>query len=329
MRNFFGILGAIFKLNTAVKPRGDELSVRRGDELSVPRGDELSVPRGDELSVQRCDELSVPRCDELSVPRCDELSVPRCDALSVPRCGIIAVVTSRSVGAGRDLVVPRLDRGISHPLKTLLLIPIILSLTACEILTPPVLYPPALPIDRPPPPKTRGTIYQAGHEILLYEDNIARRIGDVLTVKLEESTQGEYRAKTKTDKKTLNNYPMPILFGKPVPGLTINTNTEQSLDGTGNSDQSNKLHGTISVTVTGVLSNHNLVIQGESWVTINQGQEYIQLTGIVRPVDIMANNIISSQRIAGAQIKYGARGQAGYATRGGLFTQVLNTFFPY
>lgn len=203
-------------------------------------------------------------------------------------------------------------------------------LTGCAaIVSPPVVYPPVMPIDIPPPPKQLGTIYQPGYEVLLYEDQIAGRVGDVLTVRLEESTQGEYRAKTKTDKKTLNDYPLPILFGKPVPGMVIKTRTEQSLDGIGNSDQSNKLRGTITVTVTGVLSNHNLVIQGESWVTINQGQEYIQLTGVVRRQDIQPNNTISSQRIAGAQIKYGARGQAGYATRGGIFTQFLNTFAPY
>lgn len=203
-------------------------------------------------------------------------------------------------------------------------------LMGCQsILYPVPLYAPAMPMDIPPPPKTPGTIYQPGYEVLLYEDPISRRVGDILTVRLEESTQGEYRAKTKTDKKAQLTYPMPIFFGKPVPGLTVKTDTEQVFDGTGNSDQSNKLRGTISVTVTNVLSNHNLVVQGESWVTINQGQEYIQLSGIVRPYDIQPNNVVSSQRIAAAQIKYGARGQAGYATRGGLVTKLFNAFAPY
>lgn len=207
---------------------------------------------------------------------------------------------------------------------------ICINLAGCaSILNPPVIYPPVMPVDVPPPPKRLGTIYQSGYEVLLYEDRVSRRMGDILTVRLEQSTQGEYRAKTKTDKKTLNNYPLPVLFGQAVPALTVNTNTQQTLNGIGNSDQSAKLRGTISVTVTRVLSNHNMIIQGESWVTINQGQEYIQLTGIVRPEDIRPDNSISSQRVAGAQIKYGARGQAGYATRGGLFTQLMNSFFPY
>lgn len=207
---------------------------------------------------------------------------------------------------------------------------IILQLAGCAaIINPPVYYPPVLPVDVPPPPKTAGTIYQQGYDVMLYQDRIAHRVGDILTVRLEESTQGEYRAKTKTDKRASLNYPLPIFFGKPVPGAVVNTNTQQIFDGTGNSDQSNKLKGTISVTVTRLLSNRNLVIQGESWVTINQGQEYIQLTGIVRPEDILPDNVVSSQRVAGAQIKYGARGQAGYATSGGIITKLFNRFAPY
>lgn len=211
-----------------------------------------------------------------------------------------------------------------------LLVLTLLCISGCvSILEPPVYYPPVMPVDVPPPPKTRGTIYQQGYEVQLYEDRIARRIGDILTVRLEEQTQGEYRAKTKTDKKAQLKYPLPVLFGKPVPGLVVNTDSDQVFDATGNSNQSNRLRGTISVTVTRVLSNRNLVIQGESWVTINQGQEYIQLTGIVRPEDIQPNNVVSSQRVAAAQIKYGARGQAGYATSGGIMTKLFNRFAPY
>lgn len=205
-----------------------------------------------------------------------------------------------------------------------------LALAGCDsVFTPDTYYPPSLPADVRPPPKVQGTIYQPGFEVLLYEDRIARRVGDVLTIRLEEATVGEYRAKTKTDKKALLDYPIPILFGGSVPGLQFETNTNQTFDSTGNSDQSNKLRGTISVTVLRVLPNGSMAVQGESWVTINQGQEFIQLTGIVRPEDISPGNVVSSQRVAAAQIRYGARGQAGYATRGGLMTKLFNRFAPY
>ncbi len=190
-------------------------------------------------------------------------------------------------------------------------------------------YPPALPLDIPPPPKTNGTIYQPGYSLHLYDDKVAGRIGDILTVKLEESTRGEYRAKTKTDKKAQLNYPIPTFFGHSVPELEVQTDTQQKFDGKGDSDQSDRLTGTISVTVVSQLNNGNLVVQGENWVTINQGQKYMKLRGIVRQVDIEPNNVISSQRIADAQITYGAAGQAGYATRGGLVTKLFNRFALY
>ncbi|RDI39961.1 Flagellar L-ring protein (plasmid) [Aquicella lusitana] len=205
--------------------------------------------------------------------------------------------------------------------------------------------PPAYPVDEPPPPKQHGSIYQSNYAISLYQDHIARRIGDILTVKLEESTQGEKAAHTKTNKissidtnngSTSNNPSTngggslrPVFFGQPAQALIFNMGSDMEFDGKGQTNQSNRLRGTISVTVVRVLSNNNLIIQGESWVVINQGREYIRLTGIVRPEDIDANNTVSSQRIANARISYSGTGQVGNASRGGLITQLFTKFFPF
>jgi flagellar L-ring protein precursor FlgH len=205
-----------------------------------------------------------------------------------------------------------------------------MSLAACSpLLTPTTQYPAALPVDIPPPPKTNGTIFQAGYQARLYPDKVAFKIGDVLTVRLEESTMGQYRAQTQAMKQAKLDYPIPTLFGQVLPGLNVETDTKQNFNGRGISDESDRLTGTITVTVVQLLSNNNMIIQGESWLTINQGQKYIQLTGIVRPEDIQPNNVISSQRIANAKITYGARGQAGYVTSGGLMTKLFNRFAPY
>lgn len=214
--------------------------------------------------------------------------------------------------------------------KWILLVSSLALLTGCHgVFGPPDTYLPGLPPNITPPPKTNGTIYQPGFEVNLYQDKIARRVGDVLTIRLEETTKGEYKAKTKTDKKAKLSYPTPILYGQALPALQVQTDTQQTFDSYGNSDQSNKLTGTMSVTVIDVMPNGNLVIQGESWVNINQGREYLRLRGIVRQVDISTENIVSSQKIANAQINYGALGQAGYATAGGLVTKLFNRFYPY
>lgn len=190
-------------------------------------------------------------------------------------------------------------------------------------------YPATYPIDNPPPPKSGGSIYQQGHEISLYQDHIPCRVGDLLTVRLEESTQGEKKAKTKSNKLGNYAYKLPGIEKGKITGHEADFDSQTLFNGEGESDQQNKLRGTVSVTITRVLSNGNFIVQGESWLTINQGREYVRLTGIVRPDDIDSTNSVSSQRIADARITYSGNGQVANASRGGLFTQFLLKFFPY
>lgn len=190
-------------------------------------------------------------------------------------------------------------------------------------------YPPAYPIDNPPLPKSNGTIYQSGHEISLYDDRVANRVGDILTVRLEEVTEGKKKTKTKTTKNATNNFAVPQFLGANTNALTLQTNSDQEFNGEGEANEENRLRGTISVTVIRVLSNGNMVVQGESWLTINMGREYVRLTGIVRREDVEPNNSISSQKVADARISYSGNGQTSDVSRGGIVTQFFNKFFPF
>lgn len=229
----------------------------------------------------------------------------------INECLLVAVVLSLGCGVS----------GCSHMLDTL-------------DLHDETVLPASLPIDNPPPRKTNGTIFQSGYEVSLYQDHIAGRIGDILTVRLEEATQGEKQAKMKTTKTdTINTNKgtgaQPIMADARIfPGI-FDLGSSMEFDGKGDTNEYNKLHGTISVTVKSVLSNGNMAVQGESWITINQGREYIRLTGIVRSEDIEPGNVISSQRLADARISYTGSGQVGNSARGGLLTQLMNKFFPF
>jgi flagellar L-ring protein precursor FlgH len=168
----------------------------------------------------------------------------------------------------------------------------------------------------PPLPETvqqqTGTIYQAGYNLTLFEDVHAHRVGDILRVLLVEQTDARKRSATNLDKKTSSSYANPILFGKPrdIDGNTLGVELdgESEFSGSGDSDQSNRLQGSITVSVAQVLSNGNLMIQGEKWVQINQGSEFVRVKGIVRPVDIAANNTVLSTQIADARLSYGGKG---------------------
>lgn len=169
------------------------------------------------------------------------------------------------------------------------------------------------------PERHDGVIFDVRNNISLFEDYRARRPGDILTVQLQEQTDAEKETETTISKNNSNSITNPTLFGTtpqfnlpsqlPLANtrdntLAFNLSSDSDFSGQGDSDQSNKLTGDISVSVVEVLPNGNLVIRGEKVITINQGNEYIRISGIINPRDIDANNSISSKRVADAQISY-------------------------
>jgi len=164
----------------------------------------------------------------------------------------------------------------------------------------------------PPPPSGDGAIYQGGYSMNWFEDLRARRVGDMLTVKLSETTNASKSAKTTADKTNANTIANPTLLGlNPKFGLngsnanfSFATSSEHAFEGDGSSEQRNALSGDITVTVTEVLANGYLMIRGEKRIGINQGNEYIKLSGIVRPYDIEPDNTVLSTRIADPTIIY-------------------------
>ncbi len=105
--------------------------------------------------------------------------------------------------------------------------------------------------------------------------------------------------------------------------MGISSSRDFSGDATAN--QSNSLNGAISVTVVDVLPNSNLVIRGEKWLTLNQGDEYIRLTGIIRPADISPENEIVSTKVANARIQYSGTGSFARAQEKGWLTKFFDS----
>jgi flagellar L-ring protein precursor FlgH len=187
----------------------------------------------------------------------------------------------------------------------------------------------------PPTPRTDGAIYQAGQQMELFADLKARRVGDVLTIRLTESTNASKSAATKTAKTTAVNNTGPTIFGKTitaagVPILTTAMNGADSFDGSGSSTQGNSLAGSLTVTVMEVESNGNLVIQGEKTLKLNQGDEFVRVSGVVRRADIATDNTVTSDKIADAHISYSGRGVIDSANRVGWLARFFNSAFaPY
>jgi flagellar L-ring protein precursor FlgH len=215
---------------------------------------------------------------------------------------------------------------------------IALALSACGLLAGCVVqaprddaqWAPTMPVQTAAAPRPAdGAIYHDAQNMELFADPRAHRVGDILTIVLVESTQASKKASTTTSKKDNADIGAPTVLGH---GLSVNGNplsvglgSERSFDGTGSSSQSNQLTGQITVTVAERLSNGNLVVRGEKWLTINQGQELVRIAGIVRPQDITPDNSVPSTRVADARISYTGRGTLADANTRGWLSRFFNS----
>jgi flagellar L-ring protein precursor FlgH len=175
-----------------------------------------------------------------------------------------------------------------------------------------------------------GAIYNTSSAVTLFQDYKARRVGDVLSVVLAERTNARKSANASASKESSAQVLDPILFGRPVtrdgtPILNTDISATRDFEGEGGAAQSNLLEGVITVTVAEVLGNGNLVVQGEKWLRLNQGEEYLRLRGIVRPVDIRADNTVLSTQIGDAQIAYGGTGTLAQSSSPGWLTRFFNS----
>jgi flagellar L-ring protein precursor FlgH len=185
------------------------------------------------------------------------------------------------------------------------------------------------PEPAPTQENANGAIYQVGHDVALFENSVARRVGDTLTIKLNESTNATKSSSTTTAKSTSVDMASPTIAGREVtangtPILSASVDNNSTFDGSGDSKQSNRLVGDITVTVAQRLPNGNLLVRGQKWITINQGREYVRIQGIVRPIDIDPDNSISSLKVADAQIAYGGKGALNDANTPGLLARFFN-----
>lgn len=180
------------------------------------------------------------------------------------------------------------------------------------------------------PRQINGAIYQAPlaqsyTQVSFFEDRTARRVGDILTIRLVEATSAKKEAETEIKKDTGVTVPEPTLFQR-VTDFGLQTNVSNQLDfkGESDSDLKNSLQGSITVTVVEVLPNGVLRVRGEKWMTLNKGDEYIRISGLVRPDDVASDNSVPSILLADARIAYSQTGAMGHANSMGWLSQFFN-----
>ena len=191
------------------------------------------------------------------------------------------------------------------------------------------------PVAAPAPVASNGSIYAGSGGLRLFQDNKARQVGDLLTIVLVESTSSRSVAQTSVSKESGIGMGAPTIAGVPITYkgqsiLQAEVEAGRDFSGTGNSTQSNRLEGEITVTVARELGNGNLLVSGQKRMRLNQGDELVQVQGIVRIADIGPDNRITSDRVGNAQIVYGGRGTLARSNAMGWLGRFFNSAaFPY
>lgn len=161
-----------------------------------------------------------------------------------------------------------------------------------------------------------------------FMDRVARRVGDIVTIVIQEETVSNFTASTnaaKTDSSNINaNFFNDFLNRILRP---VSTAASSSVGGNGRTNQSSNMSARMSVVVREVLPNGNLVLEGTRSLVTNRETQTIVLSGIVRPFDIKPDNTVLSTAIADAQIRMEGQGMIADRQRRGFLTQILDWLF--
>jgi len=209
--------------------------------------------------------------------------------------------------------------------------------------TRPDLAPSEQPIFTPVPPKAapaRGSIWPGESAAnMLFADKKARYINDIVTVIIDETSQGTNNAATNTSRTADSSAGIDAFLGLDHSILSRNAgmgskieiggSSSSNLKGTGNTTRGGQLEGTITARVIRVLDSGNLVIEGRRQLTVNNEDQYIIITGVIRPEDITTDNTIASRYIADARIVYTGKGIINDKMRAGWATRIVDWVWPF
>lgn len=183
-----------------------------------------------------------------------------------------------------------------------------------------------------------GSLYQPHQAMTLFDDASAHNVGDIITINLIESFKAKKKDEAKYNKSNDYDGGSVKLFGrtdsqilKEATGffnpLSI-SGSNTAFNGKSDVKQDSSITGKIAVMVTEVLPNGNLVVRGEKWITVSDGEEVVRFAGIIRPQDIQPDNTIDSTKVADVRLIYKDTGYAGDVTRPSAVNKWFTKYWP-
>lgn len=190
-----------------------------------------------------------------------------------------------------------------------------------------------------------GSLYSAAESTDLYADNRARRVGDIILVKVVESSKSKSKADTTADKDSSSSIAVGAAFGARSTGIIplsggllsgsvgakpmLTTNTLSSLSATGETKRENYVTATIGARVLQVLPGGMLQLQGAREVRVNDETQYMVVSGLVRAQDVAPDNSVESTQLADSKIEYYGKGVLADKQRPGWLTRLLDNVWPF
>jgi flagellar L-ring protein precursor FlgH len=193
----------------------------------------------------------------------------------------------------------------------------------------------AYPTPPPSPPPTDGSTWRDDAPLgMLFVDQKAHTVGDLVTVSIVEDASASKEATTQTARSSSVSAGIDAFFGLeryiPPPGNPkVGGSLSNNFDGSGKTARSGKVTATMTAVVTALLPNGNLVIEGSREITVNNEQATIVLSGVVRPKDISAQNTVLSTALGNAQIAYYGNGIIAEKQRPGWLARIVGSVWPF
>ena len=198
---------------------------------------------------------------------------------------------------------------------------------------------PSVPVTTPEP-QSDGSLWRENAPLMtLFADQKARTVGDVVTIKIAESSAATNKASTATDRSSSLSASVDAFFNaekrfpadQPFfnPFSKVAGGVDSEFEGTGTTKRSGDLNAYITALVSQVLPNGNLVVTGSREVLINNENQIIQLTGVIRPRDISADNQVLSTYVADARISYSGTGVIDDRQKPGWLTNIVMMVWPF
>jgi flagellar L-ring protein precursor FlgH len=188
------------------------------------------------------------------------------------------------------------------------------------------------------PADDAGSLYSAG-AALLFRDTRAARLGDIITIKVDESEVASLESSTNLSRESSLKFAMPALFDiasrLQAAGMTgvdmsrlLDMTMGSKFDGGGRTQRTGKLMATIQARVKRVLPNEDLYLEGHKIVAVNGEDHHLYVSGVIRQEDVAPDNSVASARVADAQVVYNGVGLLTEQQRQGWLARLFTMVSP-